>query len=552
MEKNKEVNSNDDFLTNEEIFLKANSIYGLQNGGKKLEEYSIFLNQIKEHKIDFGNMNILIQSESSYDSYEELLNLIIKLFVNEKVINNESDILNTELRIRESSRSNRKEDNEINNAKVIISDISSASMTNVKDFIKKFEDKIFILTQQINPNGFRRYDAIETRQDLSKYFYWNFKIGIIKEEEKKSFVETTFSNNKIKVDKRCKLIEKLSNLQFYKVKEELLRIIVKCKLNNITTINNKNLETICNIDDLKLDEIENYKDENKNDIDKNKEKTKKEKIISGRQELNSLIGLYDVKNQIEQIVNFVKVKKNNKRMPMLHMVFEGNPGTGKTSIARIIGKIFAENKILSDKNKFVEVDREKLVGRYVGWTAGKTKEAIEKAKGGVLFVDEAYSLANDDSHRDFGYEAIDTLIKEMEDNRDNLCVILAGYTKEMEELLKTNPGFESRIQFKVKFPDYTEEELYDVFKKYCKEEGYQISSNIKDIIINYFNEEKRKEKYSNARCARSLFEKVEFEQADRIIKNKDINNTKIIKEDILKAIEKNNKSSIQKKCKIGF
>ena len=202
MEKNKEVNSNDDFLTNEEIFLKANSIYGLQNGGKKLEEYSIFLNQIKEHKIDFGNMNILIQSESSYDSYEELLNLIIKLFVNEKVINNESDILNTELRIRESSRSNRKEDNEINNAKVIISDISSASMTNVKDFIKKFEDKIFILTQQINPNGFRRYDAIETRQDLSKYFYWNFKIGIIKEEEKKSFVETTFSNNKIKVDKR--------------------------------------------------------------------------------------------------------------------------------------------------------------------------------------------------------------------------------------------------------------------------------------------------------------------------------------------------------------
>lgn len=552
MEKNKEVNSNDDFLTNEEIFLKANSIYGLQNGGKKLEEYSIFLNQIKEHKIDFGNMNILIQSESSYDSYEELLNLIIKLFVNEKVINNESDILNTELRIRESSRSNRKEDNEINNAKVIISDISSASMTNVKDFIKKFEDKIFILTQQIKPNGFRRYDAIETRQDLSKYFYWNFKIGIIKEEEKKSFVETTFSNNKIKVDKRCKLIEKLSNLQFYKVKEELLRIIVKCKLNNITTINNKNLETICNIDDLKLDEIENDKDENKNDIDKNKEKTKKEKIISGRQELNSLIGLYDVKNQIEQIVNFVKVKKNNKRMPMLHMVFEGNPGTGKTSIARIIGKIFAENKILSDKNKFVEVDREKLVGRYVGWTAGKTKEAIEKAKGGVLFVDEAYSLANDDSHRDFGYEAIDTLIKEMEDNRDNLCVILAGYTKEMEELLKTNPGFESRIQFKVKFPDYTEEELYDVFKKYCKEEGYQISSNIKDIIINYFNEEKRKENFSNARCARSLFEKVEFEQADRIIKNKDINNTKIIKEDILKAIEKNNKSSIQKKCKIGF
>ena len=239
-------------------------------------------------------------------------------------------------------------------------------------------------------------------------------------------------------------------------------------------------------------------------------------------------------------------------MPMLHMVFEGNPGTGKTTIARIIGKIFAENKILSDENKFVEVDREKLVGKYVGWTASKTKEAVEEAKGGVLFVDEAYSLVNDDSHRDFGYEAIDTLIKEMEDNRDNLCVIFAGYTNEMEKLLKSNPGFESRIQFKIKFPDYTSKELYQVFVKLCHKEDYKLSSNIKEIIIKYFEDEKKKENFSNARCVRNLFEKVEFEQASRIVKEKNLKNSKIIREDVIKAIEKCKSNNETIKNRIGF
>ena len=161
---------------------------------------------------------------------------------------------------------------------------------------------------------------------------------------------------------------------------------------------------------------------------------------------------------------------------MLHMCFMGNPGTGKTTVARIIGEIFKEREILST-GRFVEIHGRDLVGQYVGWTAREVQSQIRRAKGGVLFIDEAYSL-NAEHRGSFEDEAIATLIKEMEDKRDNLCVIFAGYNKEMEELLEANTGFESRIQFKILFNDYTEEELYKIFKKMCKEDNYKISNNI--------------------------------------------------------------------------
>ena len=280
---------------------------------------------------------------------------------------------------------------------------------------------------------------------------------------------------------------------------------------------------------------------------------RKLKALSDAENMNKI---YNIDLMVKKVSDIKPSEEQKKALEMCNnnnvCIITGGPGTGKTTIARIIGKIFAENKILSDENKFVEVDREKLVGKYVGWTASKTKEAVEEAKGGVLFVDEAYSLVNDDSHRDFGYEAIDTLIKEMEDNRDNLCVIFAGYTNEMEKLLKSNPGFESRIQFKIKFPDYTSKELYQVFAKLCHKEDYKLSSNIKEIIIKYFEDEKKKENFSNARCVRNLFEKVEFEQASRIVKEKNLKNSKIIREDVIKAIEKCKSNNETIKNRIGF
>ena len=212
--------------------------------------------------------------------------------------------------------------------------------------------------------------------------------------------------------------------------------------------------------------------------------------------------------------------------------------------------------ILSSNCNFVEAQRADLIGKYVGHTAPQTKEMIEKANGGVLFIDEAYSIASyieDEGGRDFGAECIATLIKEMEDKRDSLCVILAGYTKEMNQMLKVNPGFESRIQFKIEFPDYSSDELYQIFKNIAKEEKYRLSNNLKPILISYFNKERKKENFSNARCVRSLFEKIKFEQADRVIKqNENINTIKKCDiENVLNKLEDNNNNE-EKKNRIGF
>lgn len=537
IDENREVK----ILTNEELLNMADNLFGLKNGKETLKNYISYLNIYKNKRINFGNLNILIQSESAYSSNQELLDIIAQILINENIIESKDKIANMVCKYGRFRRGDKEEEKV--KEKVIFADISHTDTDDIKDFIKNNNDKIYVLIQKINPERIGRYNRDEMRQELSKYFYWNLKFERLEEEDKEKYIINALKQNNISINKKCKLFKEIADNPLFEIKEDLIKIIVNCISKNIKRINNKNYTQVF--------KLVNSNSKNNDEKVKNKDKDKKINK-SGKSELDELIGLEDVKSQIEQILNFVKVKKNKGNMPMLHMVFEGNPGTGKTTIARIIGKIFAENKILSDENKFVEVDREKLVGKYVGWTASKTKEAVEEAKGGVLFVDEAYSLVNDDSHRDFGYEAIDTLIKEMEDNRDNLCVIFAGYTNEMEKLLKSNPGFESRIQFKIKFPDYTSKELYQVFVKLCHKEDYKLSSNIKEIIIKYFEDEKKKENFSNARCVRNLFEKVEFEQASRIVKEKNLKNSKIIREDVIKAIEKCKSNNETIKNRIGF
>ena len=534
-------NREEKMLTNEELLNMADNLFGLKNGKETLKNYISYLHIYKNKGINFGNLNILIQSESAYSSNQELLDIIAQILINENIIESKDKIANMVCKYGRFRRGDKEEEKV--KEKVIFADISHTDTDDIKDFIKNNNDKIYVLIQKINPERIGRYNRDEMRQELSKYFYWNLKFERLEEEDKEKYIINALKQNNISINKKCKLFKEIADNPLFEIKEDLIKIIVNCISKNIKRINNKNYTQVF--------KLVNSNSKNNDEKVKNKDKDKKINK-SGKSELDELIGLEDVKSQIEQILNFVKVKKNKGNMPMLHMVFEGNPGTGKTTIARIIGKIFAENKILSDENKFVEVDREKLVGKYVGWTASKTKEAVEEAKGGVLFVDEAYSLVNDDSHRDYGYEAIDTLIKEMEDNRDNLCVIFAGYTNEMEKLLKSNPGFESRIQFKIKFPDYTSKELYQVFVKLCHKEDYKLSSNIKEIIIKYFEDEKKKENFSNARCVRNLFEKVEFEQASRIVKEKNLKNSKIIREDVIKAIEKCKSNNETIKNRIGF
>ena len=188
--------------------------------------------------------------------------------------------------------------------------------------------------------------------------------------------------------------------------------------------------------------------------------------------------------------------------------------------------------------------------KFVGWTAQKVHDTVEKAIGGVLFVDEAYSLVAD-RRGSFEDEAIATLIKEMEDHRNEICIILAGYTEEMKKLIELNPGFESRIQFTIDFPDYNEEELLEIFNGLCKKEKYKLSENCKEILVNNFRNAKKERNFGNGRYVRNLFEKVKFEQANRVVQTKSNAINSINKTDIENALNtiKFKEKSIRK---IGF
>jgi SpoVK/Ycf46/Vps4 family AAA+-type ATPase/uncharacterized membrane protein len=243
-------------------------------------------------------------------------------------------------------------------------------------------------------------------------------------------------------------------------------------------------------------------------------------------ELNALIGLNQVKQEITTLINTVKVNKMReknrlKQSPMsLHLVFSGNPGTGKTTVARILGKIYCKLGILS-KGHLIETDRAELVAGYIGQTALKTKEIIEKAKGGILFIDEAYSLTPQNAGNDFGLEAVDTLLKAMEDYRDDFIVIVAGYPDLMKIFLKSNPGLQSRFNTFINFEDYKPNELLEIFMSLCKQHNYIVETNAIDTLTGIFEDiySQADESYANARTVRNFFEKSIKRQANRLANN---------------------------------
>jgi SpoVK/Ycf46/Vps4 family AAA+-type ATPase len=200
------------------------------------------------------------------------------------------------------------------------------------------------------------------------------------------------------------------------------------------------------------------------------------------------------------------------------MVFVGPPGTGKTTIARLLGAIFHALGLLS-KGHLTEVDRAELVAGYVGQTAIKTDKVVQEALGGVLFIDEAYSLAPDNSDQDFGREAIETLLKLMEDHRGDLVVIVAGYRDRMETFLESNPGLRSRFTRFIDFPDYTPDELALIFTRLTEEEGYTLGDGALDAVRAILNREHemRRDNFGNARLVRNLFERSLTSQANRLV-----------------------------------
>lgn len=239
-------------------------------------------------------------------------------------------------------------------------------------------------------------------------------------------------------------------------------------------------------------------------------------------QLDSLVGLDDVKKDIKNLMNLVKVRRLRKENglpipPMsLHMVFMGNPGTGKTTVARIISGLYAAIGVL-EKWQLIEVDRSGLVAGYVGQTALKTQEVIKSALGGVLFIDEAYSLASG-GENDFGREAIETILKAMEDHRDELIVVVAGYDGPMEKFINSNPGLQSRFNKYFYFHDYNGEQLLYIFKGQCKKNGYALTEEAEAEAKAMFEElyENRGENFGNGRDVRNVFEDTVVRQSNRV------------------------------------
>ena len=259
------------------------------------------------------------------------------------------------------------------------------------------------------------------------------------------------------------------------------------------------------------------------------EKDIDQRIDEIMEELNSLTGLTTVKAEVRDLVNVQKINVKRKALGMKeadvskHLVFSGNPGTGKTTVARILAKVYHELGILKT-GQLVEVDRSGLVAGYIGQTAIKTKEVIESAMGGVLFIDEAYTLSAKRGEGDFGQEAIDTILKYMEDRRDEFIVIVAGYPDLMEEFLNSNPGLRSRFNKFIHFPDYTAEELEAIFESTAHKNGYSIAEDVGPWLIEYYSDKLaiQEPNFANARDVRNLFEKAVTRQAGRLADKKDV------------------------------
>ena len=517
----------------EKILKELDNLCGVVQNKEVLRDLILFIQLRKNNQLNFGNYNIIVRNNSSYNLLNDLLKVCSKIFIKYNIIENEKicylDKIISSRRDCPLDRIVNIEDSiiVINERKLRID--YKDEIDNLKRIINQYNNKVFVFEDT-------NYCEGEADEELGELASFRMTINKISLDDKVMYCRNKFEEYKLKYKKQD--IKEYADVPFWILKNMVVKLIIECKSQNLDFIDKQMLK--------KSKELYSKKTSQRHNDSKNNSKDEK----NTKEELNNLIGLTEIKEQINKILNYVKLNKERGQMPTLHMCFTGNPGTGKTSIARIIGKIFEEESILSGSGDFVEIHGRDLVDKYVGWTAQKVHNIVEEAIGGVLFIDEAYSLIAD-VRGSFEDEAIATLIKEMEDHRNEICIILAGYREEMKKLIELNPGFESRIPFTISFPDYKEEELLEIFNGLCKKEKYKLSNNCKEILLNNFRNAKEEENFGNGRYVRNLFEKVKFEQADRVMQN----NSKVInsinKSDIEKAISAITFKENSKR-KIGF
>lgn len=502
----------------EKILGELDNLCGVVQNKEVLKDIILYIKLKQNNELDFGNYNIIVRNNSSYNLINDLLKVCAKIFIKYNIIENEKICyLDKIVNSRRDCYFNRISGIEdsiivINNRKLRID--YEDEIDNLKKVIAHNKDKLFIFEDSNFCEG-------EVDGELGELASFRMTIDKISIDDKVMYCKNKFDEQQLKYKKQD--LREYAEVPFWILKNMITKLIIECKSKNLNFIDKQMLKK-------NKEFYSNNTSKRKNRIKSTKSKR------NAKDELNNLIGLKEIKKQMEKILNYIKLNREKGQMPSLHMCFTGNPGTGKTSIARVIGKIFEEENILSGSGEFIEIHGRDLVDKYVGWTAQKVHNTVEKAIGGVLFIDEAYSLVSD-KRGSFEDEAIATLIKEMEDHRNEVCIILAGYTEEMENLLNLNPGFESRIQFTINFSDYTEEELLEIFNGFCKKEKYKLSNSCREILIENFKKAKNEKNFGNGRYVRNLFEKVKFEQADRIIQTNSKAINSITKSDIEKVIQ---------------
>ena len=349
----------------------------------------------------------------------------------------------------------------------------------------------------------------ERTRDLTTGLYITFFI-----ELGKSYIMSRYDRKEIDSEKYIQYIKQLHNY-LPAPKEQTVQQLQPRKVTEEKTVSDK---------------IEKTKQPQKKTADDSRdapsvvEPEPEETLEELMKKLNDLTGLAGVKAEVTSLINLLRINKirDSRGMKTIniskHLVFLGNPGTGKTTVARLLSRIYKQLGAL-EKGQLVEVDRGGLVAGYVGQTAIKTKEKIDEAMGGILFIDEAYTLAKGGS--DFGQEAIDTILKAMEDNRENLVVIVAGYPKPMEEFLSSNPGLRSRFNKNIFFEDYTESELLSIFEGFCKSSEIMLSKEAGETFRAYLHwlVQHKPDDFANGREMRNVFETMYSNQANRLAMN---------------------------------